>query len=292
VRYLEVRFAPQLHAVPGKLSVEEAMRSVVRGLDRAARIADGMDRLSGMNVGGARQRSDGAPDATASTTTVDDDAALSERLSGMGDRHPYHPDAPPHHYGVTACAMRHFEPSSGPWYGAFWEVHGGEDPHRVFGLASAALVSAVNNLRAADEEDRAGDRGDDGVHPVVAIDIAGAESGYPAGDHRGAYDLAHQSFLNKTVHAGEAYGPDSIHAAITDLHAESIGHGSNLFRRDLIGAGEGRGGRSGRRRGDGMSDDRKRAYVDNLTRYLGVSISLSSIPPGCSLSSRLDIFFS
>ena len=258
-----------------------------------------------MNVGGgARQRGDGAPpDVSASTTAVDDDAALSGRLSGMGDRHPYHPDAPPHHYGVIACAMRHFEPSSGPWFGAFWEVHGGEDPHRVFGLASAALVSAVNNLRAADAaasgaggassgEDRAGDRGDDGVHPVVAIDIAGAESGYPAGDHRGAYDLAHQSFLNKTVHAGEAYGPDSIHAAITDLHAESIGHGSNLFRRDLIGAGEGRGDRSGRRRGDGMSDDRKRAYVDNLTRYLGVSISLSSIPPGCSLSSRLDIFFS
>jgi adenosine deaminase len=249
-----------------------------------------MDRLSGTIVrGGARHGRD-APDATASTTTVND-AALSERLSGMGDRHPYHPDAPPHHYGVIACAMRHFEPSSGPWYGAFWEVHGGEDPHRVFGLASAALASAVNNLRAADAAngvggvssgiDRAGVGGDDGVHPVVAIDIAGAESGYLAGDHRGAYDLAHQSFLNKTVHAGEAYGPESIYAAITDLHAERIGHGSNLFRWDLIGAGEGRGGRSvrsGRRRGDGMSDDRKRAYVENLTRYLGVSISLSSIP--------------
>ncbi len=279
MRYLEVRFAPQLHAVPGRLSVEEAMRSVLRGLDRASREADGMDRLSGTIVAGG---------ATAPTTTAADDAELSGRLSGMGGRHPYHPDAPPHRYGVIACAMRHFEPSSGPWYGAFWEVHGGEDPHRVFGLASAALVSAVNNLRAAD----AAGGGGGGVHPVVAIDIAGAESGYPAGDHRGAYDLAHQSFLNKTVHAGEAYGPESIYAAITDLHAERIGHGCNLFRWDLIGAGEGRGGRSGRRRGDSMSDDQKRAYVENLTRYLGVSIDLSSITPGCSFSSRLDIFVS
>ncbi len=110
--------------------------------------------------------------------------------------------------------------------------------------------------------------------------------------------MAHRSFLNKTVHAGEAYGPESIFEAITDLHAERIGHGCNLFRWDLIGTGEGRGGRKvggrrGDRRGGGgrkkmsgedddnyMSDDQKRAYVENLTMHLGVSIGSSvKYPP-------------
>ena len=96
-----------------------------------------------------------------------------------------------------------------------------------------------------------------------------------ASDHKEAFDLAHQSFLNKTVHAGEAYGPESIFSAITDLHAERIGHGCNLFKWDIIGEGEGRGGRSKtNKEKEEMSDDQKRAYVENLTRYLGVSIIL------------------
>ena len=35
VRYFEVRFAPQLNCVPGKLSMEEVLQSVSHGLDRA-----------------------------------------------------------------------------------------------------------------------------------------------------------------------------------------------------------------------------------------------------------------
>lgn len=184
------------------------------------------------------------------------------------------------------------------------EVHKGEDPHRVFGLASIALVTAVNHLRrkgkcchecncgqcndclfgnSSHSKDNANNSLTDGhgekdqddheyILPIVAIDIAGAESGYPASDHKEAFDLAHQSFLNKTVHAGEAYGPESIFSAITDLHAERIGHGCNLFKWEIIGEGEGRGGRSkSSKEKEELSDDEKRAYVENLTRYLGVS---------------------
>ena len=68
--------------------------------------------------------------------------------------------------------------------------------------------------------------------PVVAIDIAGAEEGYPARQHREAFAFAHRNFLCKTVHAGEAYGPESIFQAITDLHAERIGHGYHLYSAD------------------------------------------------------------
>lgn len=282
VRYLETRFAPQIHAIPGKFTIEDVICSVLRGLDRAAKEADELDRLSG-ETAILNDTSNGNNDY--SKEMINKMKLLSNSTTAV---HPYHPDAPRHHYGIIACAMRFFLPVFSPYYEAFWEVHKGEDPHRVFGLASIALVTAVNELRSkgkcCDEcDDRDGN--DDNVHgkgeqhgehdrdyilPIVAIDVAGAESGYPASDHKEAFDLAHQSFLNKTVHAGEAYGPESIFSAITDLHAERIGHGCNLFRWDAIGEGEGRGGRSkSNKEKEEMTEDKKRAYVENLTRYLG-----------------------
>ena len=40
--------------------------------------------------------------------------------------------------------------------------------------------------------------------------------------------------MKKTVHAGEAYGPESIFQAITDLNADRIGHGTYLLEPDAI----------------------------------------------------------
>ena len=64
---------------------------------------------------------------------------------------------------------------------------------------------------------------------VVGFDLAGQEKGYPADHHREAYQVAHEAFLGKTVHAGEDYGPESIFQAIGDCHADRIGHGTWLF---------------------------------------------------------------
>ena len=63
----------------------------------------------------------------------------------------------------------------------------------------------------------------------MGFDLAGEEAGYPANDHANAFEYAHRNFLKKTVHAGEAYGPESIFQAITDLHADRIGHGTYLL---------------------------------------------------------------
>ena len=49
--------------------------------------------------------------------------------------------------------------------------------------------------------------------PIVALDIAGAERGFPAEQHVEAFKYAHKHFLSKTVHAGESYGPVSIFQA-------------------------------------------------------------------------------
>lgn len=63
---------------------------------------------------------------------------------------------------------------------------------------------------------------------VVGFDLAGAERGFPAVDHAEAFDRAADANLPITVHAGEAYGPESIHQAIHRCHARRIGHGTRL----------------------------------------------------------------
>ncbi len=63
---------------------------------------------------------------------------------------------------------------------------------------------------------------------VVGFDLAGAEDHYPAKDHTDAFYLIRRNNVNCTVHAGEAYGPDSIRQALHDLNTHRIGHGTRL----------------------------------------------------------------
>ncbi len=63
---------------------------------------------------------------------------------------------------------------------------------------------------------------------VIGFDLAGGEYNYPAIDHKEAFDLALKNNLNLTIHAGEAYGPDSIHQALHYCGAHRIGHGTRL----------------------------------------------------------------
>lgn len=63
---------------------------------------------------------------------------------------------------------------------------------------------------------------------VVAFDLAGAEYDHPAKHHLPAFQLVRANNINVTIHAGEAYGPESIHQAIHDCGAHRIGHGCRL----------------------------------------------------------------
>ncbi len=64
---------------------------------------------------------------------------------------------------------------------------------------------------------------------VVGFDLAGAEADFPAKHHKEAFDLAKNNNLNITVHAGEAFGPVSIHQALHFCGAHRIGHGTRLI---------------------------------------------------------------
>ncbi len=63
---------------------------------------------------------------------------------------------------------------------------------------------------------------------VVGFDIAGAEEGFPARNHRDAFDLLAAELFPTTVHAGEADGLASIQSALYDGRALRLGHGVRL----------------------------------------------------------------
>ncbi len=178
VRYVEVRFAPQLHA-SGEMDLVDCIRAVNDGLARAE---------SQFN-------------------------SRPEVVSGK---------EPPFRYGIIACAIRFFTPSFSEWYRRFFEMHRYSDRERIFALASMELESAA-----------AGARWKEGL-PVVGIDLAGSEEGWPAMNHAETFRQAQRHFLRKTVHAGEAYGPESIYQAITELYADRIGHGFTLLNPDAV----------------------------------------------------------
>jgi adenosine deaminase len=63
---------------------------------------------------------------------------------------------------------------------------------------------------------------------VVAFDLAGAEYDHPAKHHKEAFALIRKNNINSTIHAGEAFGPESIAQAIHVCGAHRIGHGCRL----------------------------------------------------------------
>jgi len=130
--------------------------------------------------------------------------------------------APPFRYGIICCAMRMFTGAFGPYFESLLQVLPNWPVKEVYGTASLSLARNVVAAR-----DRLG-------IPIVGFDLAGAEAGHPASDHVEAYDFCHRHFLKKTVHAGEAYGPESIFQGITKLHADRIGHGTHLYAVDQV----------------------------------------------------------
>ncbi len=97
-----------------------------------------------------------------------------------------------------------------------------------FGIESNLIICGIRNVSAASSLEMAElcvaykGRG------VVGFDLAGAEYDHPAKHHRQAFQLVRDNNINVTIHAGEAYGPESIAQAIHQCGAHRIGHGCRL----------------------------------------------------------------
>src|ERR1044071_5742503 len=63
---------------------------------------------------------------------------------------------------------------------------------------------------------------------VVGYDLAGAEYDHPAKKHRDSFQLIRNNNIACTIHAGEAFGPESIAQALHVCGAHRIGHGCRL----------------------------------------------------------------
>jgi adenosine deaminase len=100
---------------------------------------------------------------------------------------------------------------------------------RAFGIRTNIIICGIRNMEPATSRDLADltvaykDRG------VVAFDLAGAEYNYPAKKHKDAFYTVINKNMAATIHAGEAYGPESIHQALHYCRANRIGHGTRLF---------------------------------------------------------------
>lgn len=107
-------------------------------------------------------------------------------------------------------------------------LDGLERGRRDFGVESGLIICAMRNtsphvsLQLAELCVAYKGRG------VVAFDLAGAEENFPAKRHRDAFFLIHKNDINCTIHAGEAYGPESISQALHYCGAHRIGHGTRL----------------------------------------------------------------
>jgi adenosine deaminase len=195
VRYLEVRFAPQLH-MSRRFSFAQVLFAVDRGLRRAREEFN--------------------------------------RTLGNGE--------PAFDYGIIVCAMRYFTEGFSEYYGDLCRVLSFSSHQDIIRAASMELARASVELRRETEIQ------------LVGFDLAGSEYGYPASEHEESYDYVHRHFMKKTVHAGEAYGPESIFQAIARLHADRIGHGLHLFNEAMIFSP------------DNAAD--KAGFIDNLANYI------------------------
>lgn len=69
---------------------------------------------------------------------------------------------------------------------------------------------------------------------LVAVDLAGDETAFPAPLFVEHFNRVRDAGLHVTIHAGEADGPQSVWSAIKDLGAERIGHGFRAIEDPLL----------------------------------------------------------
>jgi adenosine deaminase len=197
VRYVEIRFAPQLHVQSG-FEFSDVVTAVDAGIRRASRSFN----------------------------------ARPEVQSGREPRFAA---------GIILCALRAFTPDLSEGYRRIAIALPEASPQELHAAASVQVARAAARLKH-----------EEGLL-VVGVDLAGQEHGHPAEEHREAYQVAHEAFLGKTVHAGEDYGPESIFQAIGNLHADRIGHGTWLFDESKI---------------ETRKITNRKAYVERLAQFV------------------------
>lgn len=107
-------------------------------------------------------------------------------------------------------------------------IKGLEAGRRATGVEFGVIISAMRHLDPSHSLEMAelavafSERG------VVGFDLAGDEFGHPAKKHQEAFKYIRNKNFNISIHAGEAFGLESIWQAIQICEAHRIGHGTRL----------------------------------------------------------------
>lgn len=98
----------------------------------------------------------------------------------------------------------------------------------TYGISANVIICGIRNISPESSYEMAELAVAYKGRGVVGFDLAGAEADFPAKHHRAAFQLVRDNNINCTIHAGEAYGPESIAQAIHVCGAHRIGHGCRL----------------------------------------------------------------
>jgi adenosine deaminase len=136
---------------------------------------------------------------------------------------------------VRYCPLLHTRAGMRPSQAVEAVVRGLRNAKRELGIRYGVILCAIrsqgpeSSLRIAELCVAFKNRG------VVGFDVAGSEVNNPAKLHRHAFQLVIDNNISCTAHAGESFGPDSVHQAIHKCGAHRIGHGTRLVENgDLL----------------------------------------------------------
>jgi adenosine deaminase len=106
-------------------------------------------------------------------------------------------------------------------------LEGLEEGKEDFGVGYGLILCGMRNMKnTLDIAELAVNLRNQGV---VGFDLAGEEGGYPPKKHIEAFQFIQRANFNITIHAGEAFGKESIWQAIQWCGAHRIGHATHLL---------------------------------------------------------------
>ncbi|HTR80668.1 MAG TPA: adenosine deaminase [Bacteroidota bacterium] len=108
-------------------------------------------------------------------------------------------------------------------------LRGFEKGKKDFGVTYGLLLCAMRNMDPKISLEIAELAVDFRNQGVVGFDLAGEEGGYPPKKHIDAFHYIQRENFNITVHAGEAFGKESIWQALQWCGAHRIGHATRLI---------------------------------------------------------------
>jgi len=107
-----------------------------------------------------------------------------------------------------------------------------------FGVGYGLILCSMRNMKPSISMEIAELAVDFRNQGVVGFDLAGEEGGYPPKKHVDAFHFIQRENFNITIHAGEAFGKESIWQAIQWCGAHRIGHATRLIEDMKIKNGE------------------------------------------------------